>query len=164
AAFAAGSEAAASSAKGAGPDIAKASVADGSAQTRELLRQAGFENLGEARAVLSAAVERLIDYQDADYAREFLGRLRRFQIVEARHGDGTDRLLTEVARQLALAMAYEDTIRVAELKIRPSRFTRVREEVQVAPDQILEIAEFFHPRVQEIADTLPAPLGRWLLR
>ena len=26
------------------------------------------------------------------------------------------------------------------------------------------MAEFFHPRPQEIADTLPASLGRWLLR
>jgi indolepyruvate ferredoxin oxidoreductase beta subunit len=93
-----------------------------------------------------------------------LARLQRFQAIEARHGDGRGRLLAEVARQLALGMAYEDTIRVAELKIRPSRFARVRQEVQVAPGQILEIAEFFHPRVQEIADTLPAPVGRWLLR
>jgi indolepyruvate ferredoxin oxidoreductase beta subunit len=27
----------------------------------------------------------------------------------------------------------------------------------------MAIAEFFHPRVQEIADTLPAGLGRWLM-
>jgi indolepyruvate ferredoxin oxidoreductase beta subunit len=60
-------------------------------------------------------------------------------------------------------MAYEDTIRVAELKIRPSRFARVREEVRVADGQILEIAEFMHPRTQEIADTLPAPLGGFIL-
>ena len=60
-------------------------------------------------------------------------------------------------------MAYEDTVRVAELKIRPSRFERVRAEVQAASGQIVEIAEFLHPRVQEIADTLPAGLGRWLL-
>jgi indolepyruvate ferredoxin oxidoreductase beta subunit len=60
-------------------------------------------------------------------------------------------------------MAYEDTIRVAELKIRPSRFERVREEVRVSDGQILEIAEFMHPRTQEIADTLPAPLGRFIL-
>jgi indolepyruvate ferredoxin oxidoreductase beta subunit len=52
---------------------------------------------------------------------------------------------------------------VAELKIRPSRFERVRAEVQAADGQIIEIAEFLHPRVQEIADTLPAGLGRWLL-
>ena len=74
------------------------------------------------------------------------------------------RLIDETARQLALAMAYEDTVRVAELKIRPSRFARVREEVKVDDGQILEIAEFFHPRTQEIADTLPAGFGRWLLR
>ena len=73
------------------------------------------------------------------------------------------RLITETARQLALGMAYEDTIRVAELKIRPSRFERVREEVRVNDGQILEIAEFMHPRTQEIADTLPAPLGRFIL-
>jgi indolepyruvate ferredoxin oxidoreductase beta subunit len=35
--------------------------------------------------------------------------------------------------------------------------------VQAADGQIIEIAEFLHPRVQEIADTLPAGLGRWLL-
>jgi indolepyruvate ferredoxin oxidoreductase, beta subunit len=61
-------------------------------------------------------------------------------------------------------MAYEDTIRVAELKIRGSRFERVRAEVKLSDKQILEIAEFMHPRTQEIADTLPAPLGRWILR
>jgi indolepyruvate ferredoxin oxidoreductase beta subunit len=53
---------------------------------------------------------------------------------------------------------------VAELKIRSSRFARVRAEAQIADGQILEIAEFFHPRTQELADTLPAPLGRWLMR
>jgi indolepyruvate ferredoxin oxidoreductase beta subunit len=60
-------------------------------------------------------------------------------------------------------MTYEDTIRVAELKIRPDRFARVREEVRLGEGQVLEIAEFLHPRVQEIADTLPERLGRWLL-
>ena len=39
----------------------------------------------------------------------------------------------------------------------------MREEVRVNDDQILEIAEFMHPRTQEIADTLPAPLGRFIL-
>src|SRR5690348_17412014 len=65
-----------------------------------------------------------------------------------------------ISRELALGMAYEDTVRVAELKIRPSRFERVRAEVQAEDGQIIEIAEFFSPRVQEIADTLPAEIGR----
>ena len=83
--------------------------------------------------------------------------------TDKRHGDGSGKLLAETARELALGMSYEDTVRVAELKIRPSRFERVRAEVQAADGQIVEIAEFLHPRVQEIADTLPAGLGRWLL-
>ena len=119
---------------------------------------------GETRSIVVAAIERLADYQDADYAKYFLRRLARFQEIERRHGDGSGRLFAEVARQLALAMAYEDTIRVAELKIRPARFARVRAEAQIKDDQILEIAEFLHPRLDEIADTLPAPAGRWLLR
>jgi indolepyruvate ferredoxin oxidoreductase, beta subunit len=119
---------------------------------------------GEARTIVLAAIERLNDYQDADYVRDFLARLTRFRDIERERGDGSDRLLAETARQLALGMAYEDTVRVADLKIRASRFARVREEAQIRDGQILEIAEFFHPRVQEIADTLPAGLGRWLLR
>jgi indolepyruvate ferredoxin oxidoreductase, beta subunit len=131
---------------------------------RELARAAAQDYGGEAGSVVTAAVERLNDYQDADYASEFLARLARFRQIDARYGDGSCRLLAEVARQLALGMTYEDTIRVAELKIRQSRFARVREEVQVEAGQILEIAEFFHPRVQELADTLPAPAGHWLMR
>ena len=126
---------------------------------RDLLDTAARDFTGEARSVVFAAIERLADYQDAGYARDFLARLVRFQDIERQHGA----LLAEIARQLALAMAYEDTVRVAELKIRSSRFARVREEVRIEDGQILEIAEFFHPRTQEIADTLPAALGRWLL-
>src|SRR4029077_14737771 len=119
---------------------------------------------GETGTIVAAGIERLQDYQDDNYARDFLARLERFKEIEQRHGDGSGRLLEETARQLALAMSYEDTIRVADLKIRASRFARVRDEVQIADGQILEIAEFFHPRTQEIADTLPAGVGGWLLR
>jgi indolepyruvate ferredoxin oxidoreductase beta subunit len=111
-----------------------------------------------ARAIIRAGIERTVDYQGLDYARLYLDRLAPIAALDK---DG--RLLGETARQLALGMAYEDTIRVAELKIRPSRFTRVRDEVRVNDAQILEIAEFMHPRTQEIADTLPAPLGRFIL-
>jgi indolepyruvate ferredoxin oxidoreductase, beta subunit len=131
---------------------------------RALIDQAGDDFSGEARAIVLAGLERLGDYQDAAYAREFLARLEPLREIERQHGDGSGRLLAETARQLALAMAYEDTIRVADLKIRSSRFARVRAEAEIADGQILEIAEFFHPRTQETADTLPAPIGRWLLR
>ena len=111
-----------------------------------------------ARAIIRAGIERTADYQGLDYARLYLDRL---SAVAKADTDG--RLITETARQLALGMAYEDTVRVAELKIRPSRFERVRAEVRVNDGQILEIAEFMHPRTQEIADTLPAPLGHFIM-
>jgi indolepyruvate ferredoxin oxidoreductase beta subunit len=109
-----------------------------------------------AETIIAEGVRRLTDYQDAAYADFYRQRLDRLPI--------TDLLLAETARHLALWMSYEDTIRVADLKTRASRFARVRAEVRAKPDQILRITEFMHPRVQEIADTLPAPLGRWLLR
>jgi indolepyruvate ferredoxin oxidoreductase beta subunit len=117
-----------------------------------------------SRPIVGAGVARLLDYQDEDYARLYLRRLEPILAVEAARPGKPDELLTEVARQLALAMAYEDTIRVAELKIRASRFERVAKEVQVRPGQLLDIVEFMHPRTQEIAETVPAGLGRFILR
>jgi indolepyruvate ferredoxin oxidoreductase, beta subunit len=116
-----------------------------------------------ARKTVRVGVERAADYQDIAYARLYLQRLKPIVALEAGRDDRC-RLLQETARQLALGMTYEDTIRVAELKIRPSRFARVRAEVRAADGQIIEIAEFMHPRTQEIADTLPAPLGRFILQ
>lgn len=105
---------------------------------------------------LRAGVLRLADYQDIAYAAEFLDRLQPLR------GAG-DELLGETARHLALWMSYEDAIRVADLKTRRTRFERVAGEVRLAPTQLLDINEFMHPRVEEIADILPAGLGRWLL-
>ncbi|RKF47114.1 indolepyruvate oxidoreductase subunit beta family protein [Paraburkholderia fungorum] len=121
----------------------------------------------EVADILHRAVRRLADYQDAGYAHAYLERLKPLHAADdaatyAVRGD--ELLLAETARHLALWMSYEDTVRVAELKIRATRFTRVRDEVKATPEQLLHINEFLHPRVEEIADTLPAALGRWLLK
>ena len=122
-------------------------------QVRALLeRAAGFA--APARDVIVEGLRRLVDYQDPAYASLYLDRLEAFR------GDAA--LLTEVARHLALWMSYEDTIRVADLKTRDSRFERVRGEVRVQAGQLLAINEYMHPRLQEICETLPAGLGRWL--
>jgi indolepyruvate ferredoxin oxidoreductase, beta subunit len=127
-----------------------------------LLQEVERDFPAAARKVVRIGVERAADYQGIAYARLYLQRLAPILAIDERR-DAQTELLQETARQLALAMAYEDTIRVAELKIRPSRFARVRAEVRAADGQIIEIAEFMHPRTQEIADTLPAPLGRFIL-
>jgi len=61
-------------------------------------------------------------------------------------------------------MTYEDTARVAQLKTRGERFARVKSEVRVGADQVVAIDEYLHPRVQEIAETLPAAIGRRIER
>jgi indolepyruvate ferredoxin oxidoreductase beta subunit len=117
-----------------------------------------------ARAFARLGVARLADYQDEAYARLYVDRLLFIAEADATHGDGSYRLTVEVARELALGMAYEDTIRVAELKIRPSRLTRVEGEMAAKSGEVLKVAEFLHPRLQEIAESVPAPLGRFLER
>jgi indolepyruvate ferredoxin oxidoreductase beta subunit len=72
-------------------------------------------------------------------------------------------LLQATARGLALWMTFEDTIRVADLKTRGSRFERVRSEIQADPGQLFGITEFMKPRVEEVAGTMPAGLGQWVL-
>ncbi|MGH6637047.1 MAG: indolepyruvate oxidoreductase subunit beta family protein, partial [Polaromonas sp.] len=114
-------------------------------------------------ATLAAGIVRMADYQDVDYAASYLERL--VPLTTCLPADPTlaADLLDDTARHLALWMSYEDTVRVADLKTRRSRFQRVGGEVHLSNTQHLGINEFLHPRVEEIADTLPAGLGRWLL-
>jgi len=79
-------------------------------------------------------------------------------------GYGPWALTQAVARSLALWMTFEDTIRVADLKTRSARFERVRDEIRADPGQLFGLTEFMKPRVAEIAGTLPAGMGRWVLR
>lgn len=113
-----------------------------------------------AQATATEGVRKLMDYQDADYASDYLDRLAAFVPM-----DEPDGALTEAAaRHLALWMAYEDTIRVADLKVRASRSERVTREVRAKDDQLLSVTEYMHPRLQEVCETLPAGLGRFILR
>lgn len=109
---------------------------------------------------LLEGVRRLIDYQDIDYAGLYLDRTAAIAAVPV-NDDG--KLLRETARHLALWMSYEDTARVAALKTRSSRFERVRGEASVQDGQVLAINEYMHPRLQEICETLPGGVGRWLM-
>ncbi len=115
--------------------------------------------------ILLEGVRRLVDYLDPNYALDYLRRMERIAALDATSaGDAAGwRLTRETGRYLALWMAYEDTIRVADLKTRAARFERFRNEVRAEPGQIVNMTEFLHPRVEEVADTLPAALGSWLL-
>jgi indolepyruvate ferredoxin oxidoreductase beta subunit len=112
-----------------------------------------------AHDFLIAGVSRLADYQDEAYAARYLDRLAPVAAADPVRAE----VLRETARYLALWMSYEDAIRVADFKIRRARFERVRQEARVEQAQLLHIKEFLHPGIQEIADIMPAALGRFLL-
>jgi indolepyruvate ferredoxin oxidoreductase beta subunit len=117
----------------------------------------------QAQELIGAGIDQCLDWQDPAYARLYLERLQPFVALDRQRGDSEHKLLQEVARQLALTMSYEDTIRVADLKIRSSRFERVAQEVGLKDGQLLEIREYLHPRLQEIVETLPAFLGSFIV-
>jgi indolepyruvate ferredoxin oxidoreductase beta subunit len=132
---------------------------------------AGFDIAGGARAVpqppappkrateldevMRLAEERLKDYQGDAYAALFRRRMQPLL-------GGDAKLATETARHLALWMAYEDIIRVADLKTRASRFERVRREVGAKEGEPVVVIDFLKPGVEEFASLLPPSLGRGL--
>lgn len=114
------------------------------------------------REVVVAALRKLIDYQDPRHAEDYLQRL--VPVLDADGADRDYRLTVETARYLALGMTYEDVIRVADLKTRSARFTRVRDDVQSEHGQVVAVREFMHPRVEEVCDVMPAWAGSLCLR
>ena len=128
-------------------------------EVRALVERVQKEFPAPMQTVLLECVRRLIDYQDMSYAKLYLDRLKS---LPANAFAGTAELANETARFLALWMSYEDTARVAQLKTRASRFERVRSESGVQDGQLIAINEYMHPRMQEICETLPGGLGRWV--
>ena len=112
------------------------------------------------REVVAHGAERTEDYQDTAYRALFLQRVDQLTAAANLKEQRVLEAATEAVRRLALWMAYEDIARVADLKTRPERFERIREEVQLEPGQLLTVTEFMKPRAEEVADILPAGIGR----
>jgi indolepyruvate ferredoxin oxidoreductase, beta subunit len=117
-----------------------------------------------AQQMAYAALCKLVDYQDAAYCAEYLDELARATAADrAGGGEARDFELTALAaKYVAQAFAYDDPIRVADLKTRATRFARVRADIGAAPDAIMRVSEFMHPRAEEVCATMPAALGRWI--
>lgn len=112
------------------------------------------------RDMAERGLRKVVDYQDIAYGGLYLDRLdRAIAIDDAAHGFA---LGIEAAKYLANAMVYDDIIRVADLKTRASRGRRLRREQDVGPDAVVQVTEYFHPRMEEVCGTLPASLGRYI--
>lgn len=116
-----------------------------------------------ARSTVLHGLVRTGLYQDLDYARRYLDRVRTVAAADP-DAAGSARLTTAAARHLALWMCYQDTIAVALQKTRTRRLERVRTEARATPAQVTQVREYLHPQSEEITDTLPHRLGGLLRR
>jgi indolepyruvate ferredoxin oxidoreductase beta subunit len=153
-----------------GFDAAYAAVAAGDGPARAprastekaaAIPAAAFDFPPSVRDLLALGHARVLEYQDAAYAALYLQRLRRVLAADTSADHATTR---EVARWLALWMAFDDIARVAELKARASRHVRVRREVGARDDELLRIYDHLKPGVPEFAALLPPRLAAALLR
>jgi indolepyruvate ferredoxin oxidoreductase beta subunit len=112
----------------------------------------------EVRGIVALGYQRLCDYQDEAYAELYLTRLRAVLKAErAADQEGVHGLAAtlEMARYLALWMAFDDIVRVADLKARRSRALRVHREIKAKPGELVQIHDYFKPGLPEFAALLP---------
>ena len=109
------------------------------------------------RWMAQAGLMKVVDFQDCAYGAAYLDRL---ESVLARDSAAQDWALSvAAAKYIANAMAYDDIIRVADLKTRRPRFARIHDEMGAKDSNLVELTEFFHPRAEEVAGMLPARMG-----
>jgi indolepyruvate ferredoxin oxidoreductase beta subunit len=119
------------------------------------------------REIVALGHARMLDYQDASYARLYLDRIEKVLAAErVADPDGASGWATTraTARYLALWMAFDDVVRVAHLKSRAARLARVRSEVRAGDADLLRVYDHFKPGVPEFAALLPASLADMLTR
>jgi indolepyruvate ferredoxin oxidoreductase beta subunit len=116
--------------------------------------------------MIASGLRKLVDFQDVAYAREYLQIVGQFlQVDEQPSASAHGHLLTRTAaKYVAVAMGYDDVIRVADLKTRSNRFQRIRKEMGAKAEQPVYTTEFMHPRMEEVMGMLPGWLGRWFER
>ncbi len=117
------------------------------------------------REILAESVFRLLEYQDAGYADEYMEEVRAVYEIDERTKSGGSKLTEHYAKNLALLMSYEDGIRVADLKIKSERFKRIKEEMRLRDDQVFKVIDYLKPDAEEIYGLLPyflvAPMVRF---
>lgn len=110
----------------------------------------------EALPLIEAGSRRLAGYQDDGYVTLYAERLGRFA---GRPGaDGP--FMAELARLLAVRMAFEDVIRVAQLKLAAARLEQVRMESKAGASDIVDVVEYMKPGPDEILSLLPPATAR----
>ncbi len=110
----------------------------------------------QVRDMAMAGLRKVVDFQDVAYGAAYLDRLE--DVLQQDHAGGHV-LTREAAKYIANAMAYDDIIRVADLKTRGARAARIGAEMGLRADQQMRVSEYFHPRAEEIVGLMPAGIG-----
>lgn len=95
-----------------------------------------------AAPIVGEGIHLMMDYQGAAYARLYVERLQRF----VGRIDVTPAMFSEIARLLAIRMAYQDAIRIAQSKLAEYE----RSEGQIRSVDVVKL------RFDELVDALPA--------
>ena len=117
------------------------------------------KSLETVEQVLQIGMARLRDFQDESYALQYQSIVHGL----AKEDVAPFAVTREAARHLVLWMAYEDVIRVADLKSRRARFEQIRMDYQAKPQEPVIVRDFLKPGVDEIAAILPPFLALRLL-
>jgi indolepyruvate ferredoxin oxidoreductase len=90
--------------------------------------QAKFAPLEDAQAIIDDRQQRLVKYQDSQYAEAYRHALTALELAEQQHPERGQDLLKHAARQLYRAMAYKDEYEVARMYSDES-FTKTLAEI-----------------------------------
>jgi indolepyruvate ferredoxin oxidoreductase, beta subunit len=116
--------------------------------------------------MISLGYARLCEYQNTAYANTYLTHMHQVVALEEQADPQHQHAYAcsnEMARWLALWMAFDDIVRVADLKSRRSRWERVRAEVKPDEADLLKVYDHFKPGAAEFAALLPITLATRVL-
>ena len=111
-----------------------------------------------SRAMAQAGLHKVVDFMDTKYGQVYLDHVQAFADLD--DTENGFELTAAAAKYIANAMAYDDVIRVADLKTRGARVGRIATEMGAKEAQVMQVTEFMHPRAEEIVGLLPVRLGR----
>ena len=114
------------------------------------------------RETILLGQKRCEEYQNTSYADLYIERLKSLLTHSNIENDKICSVLENVAKRLALWMTYEDIPRVAQLKIKPERFNKIKDEVKLEKEQLIIVQDIFKPGKNEIVAMLPRRIGKWL--
>lgn len=109
-------------------------------------------------------LRKVVEFQDTAYGEDYLDAIER-ALTADRQGGGAAKGFAysmALAKYLANAMAYDDVIRVADLKVRAARFRRVHDHAGAEEDTLVRITEFMHPGAAEVCGLMPWRLGAFV--